>query len=77
MGVKINTKEISVTGSMNLIDENNNLIGELRSGCYNPMFKQVIGIAMINKPYFKTSQSFKIDINGHIFDGKVCDLPFI
>ena len=77
MGVKINATEISVTGSMNLIDEKNNLIGELRSGCYNPMFQQVIGIAMINKPYFETSQSFKIDINGNTFDGKVCDLPFI
>jgi len=77
MGVKINASEISVTGSMNLIDEKNNLIGELRSGCYNPMFQQVIGIAMINKPYFEMSQSFKIDINGSTFDGKVCDLPFI
>ena len=77
MGVKIDAKEISVTGSMNLIDENNTVIGELRSGCYNPMFKQVIGIAMINKPHFETSKSFKININGSDFDGKVCDLPFI
>ena len=77
MGVKIDAKEISVTGSMNLIDENNTVIGELRSGCYNPMFKQVIGIAMVNKPHFEPSKSFKININGSDFDGKVCDLPFI
>ena len=77
MGVKINANEISVTGSMNLIDENNNIIGDLRSGSYNPMFKQVIGIAMVKKPYFEASQSFKIDINGNSFDGTVCDLPFI
>ena len=77
MGVKINTNEISVTGSMNLINENNDIIGELRSGCYNPMFKQVIGIAMIKKPYFQGSQTFKIDVNGNSFDGTVCDLPFI
>ena len=77
MGVKIETKEINVTGSMDLIDENNKVIGELRSGCYNPTFKQVIGIAMINKPHFETSKSFKININGSHFDGKVCDLPFI
>ena len=34
MGVKIDIEEISVTGSMDLIDQNNNIIGELRSGCY-------------------------------------------
>ena len=77
MGVKIDTDKISVTGSMNLTDEKNNIIGELRSGCYNPTFKQVIGIAMIKKPYFKAKQTFKIDINGNSFNGTVCDLPFI
>ena len=77
MGVKIDAKEISVNGSMDLVDEDNNVIGELRSGCYNPTFKQVIGIAMINKPHFETSKSFKININGSDFSGKVCDLPFI
>ena len=55
----------------------NNIIGDLRSGCYNPTFKQVIGIAMVKKPYFEASQTFKIDINGKSFDGTVCDLPFI
>ena len=77
MGVKIDTKEINVTESINLYDDKNNIIGELRSAVFNPMFKQVIGIAMINRPFFETSQSFKIDINGNTFDGKVCDLPFI
>ena len=55
----------------------NELIGELRSGSYNPMFKQAIGIAMIKKPYFKPSQEFKVNINGKNVSGKVCDLPFI
>ncbi len=77
MGVKIDAKEINVTGSMNLYDDKKNIIGELRSGVFNPKFKQVIGIAMIYKPFFETSQSFKIAINGSTFDGKVCDLPFI
>ena len=77
MGVKIDADEISVTGSINLTDENNKVIGDLRSGCYNPKFKQVIGIAMIKKPYFEASQTFKIDINGNTFNGIVCDLPFI
>ena len=77
MGVKIDADKISVTGSINLTDENNKVIGDLRSGCYNPKFKQVIGIAMIKKPYFEASQTFKIDINGNTFNGTVCDLPFI
>ena len=77
MGVKIDTDKISVTGSMNLTDEKNNIIGELRSGCYNPTFKQVIGIAMIKKPYFEAKQTFKIDINGNSLNGTGCDLPFI
>jgi dimethylsulfoniopropionate demethylase len=49
MGVKIDIKEISLTGSKNLYDENNNIIGELRSACYSPHFQMVIGIAMIPK----------------------------
>ena len=60
-----------------MYDKDNKLIGELRSGSFNPMFKQVIGIAMENKPYFKDSQEFKIDIKGKSCSGKVCDLPFI
>ena len=77
MGVKLDIDNISVTGSMNLYDSKNEIIGELRSGSYNPMFKQAIGIAMIKKPYFKPSQEFKVKINGKNVSGKVCDLPFI
>ena len=60
MGVKINTKEISLTGSKNLYDDNNNIIGELRSACYSPHFQLVIGIAMIQKSHWEVSQGFKI-----------------
>ncbi len=77
MGVKIEVKEISLPSSKNIYDENNTLIGELRSATYSPQFKQVIGIAMIKKPFWKSSQSFKIEINNNTFNGKVCDLPFI
>ncbi len=76
-GVKIDLKEISLTSSKNIYDTNNVLIGDLRSATYSPQFKQVIGIAMIKKPFWENSQSFKIDINGNTFNGKVCDLPFI
>jgi len=77
MGVKIEVKEINLPSSKNIYDENNTLIGELRSATYSPQFKQVIGIAMIKKPFWERSQSFKIEINNNTFNGKVCDLPFI
>ena len=77
MGVKIDAKSINVSGSIDLKDENNNKIGELRSGCYSPNFGKVIGIAMIKKPFWEVSQTVKIEINKQTFDGKVCDLPFI
>ena len=77
MGIKIDIKEISLTGSKNLYDEKNNIIGELRSSCYSPHFQMVIGIAMIQKSHWEVSQTFKIQINDNTFSGKVCDLPFI
>ena len=77
MGVQIEAKEINVTRSITLKDENNIKIGELRSGCYSPYFGKVIGIAMLKKPFWEVSQTVKIEINGNSFDGKVCDLPFI
>jgi len=77
MGVQIEAKAINVSGSIDLKDENNIKIGELRSGCYSPRFQKVLGIAMIKKPFWEVSQIVKIQINEQTFDGKVCDLPFI
>jgi len=77
MGVQIDAKEINVSGSIDLKDENNIKIGELRSGCYSPDFGKVLGIAMMKKPFWEVSQIVKIQINNQTFDGKVCDLPFI
>ena len=77
MGIKFDAKEISLTGSLNLKDNDDNIIGQLRSACYSPHLGKVIGIAMMKKPYWKVSQSVKAEINGNICTGKVCDLPFI
>ncbi len=77
MGVKIESKEINVSKSIKIFDENNKEIGELRSGTFSPYFGKVIGIAMIYKPYYNNLQTFKIELNGERFEGKVCDLPFI
>ena len=77
MGIKIDAKEVSISGSLDLKDENGNIIGELRSACYSPHFEKVIGIAMIKKPYCDITQIVKVDVNGNICTGNVCDLPFI
>ena len=77
MGIKLDAKEISVSKSIEVRDEKNNIIGELRSACYSPYFQKVIGIAMMKKPFWDVSQLVKIEINKELFNGKVCDLPFI
>jgi dimethylsulfoniopropionate demethylase len=77
MGIKFEAKEISLSDSLDVKDKKNNKIGELRSACYSPHFEKVIGIAMLNKPFWNIAQSVKIEINDNTFNGKVCDLPFI
>ncbi len=77
MGVQIETNEISLTGSVNITNNDGNFIGDLRSACYSPHFKKVIGIAMINEPFCKVSVTGKVEIDGKNIALKVCELPFI
>ena len=77
MGVKIDHNKIDMYCEKTLLDDKNNIVGHVRSAAYSPTFKKVIGIAMINKPYWDGKHQFKIDINDKIFLGTVCDLPFI
>ena len=77
MGVKIDHDKIDMYCEKTLLDDENNIVGYVRSAAYSPTFKKVIGIAMINKPYWNTKTQFKIDIAEKIFVGKICDLPFI
>ena len=77
MGVKIDHNKIDMYCEKTLLDDKNNIVGHVRSAAYSPAFKKVIGIAMINKPYWDGKHQFKIDINDKIFLGTVCDLPFI
>ncbi len=77
MGVQIETNKISLTGSVNIMNNDGNLIGDLRSACYSPHFKKVIGIAMINEPFCKASETGKLEIDGKNIALKVCELPFI
>ena len=60
-----------------ILNNNENHIGELRSGVYSPHFNKVIGIAMLKKPNWNTGTKIKININGKSVNGTVCDLPFI
>ena len=66
MGVMLDIDKISITGSLELSDQNNNIIGELRSACYSPHFKKVIGIAMMKKSHWNIDQNVKASINGDI-----------
>ena len=77
MGIQLDTNKINLTKSLDIKDENGSFIGELRSACYSPHFKKVIGIAMINEPYCKASESLKLEIDGNLLAVIVCDLPFI
>ena len=77
MGVMIETNSINLINEEPLFDKLNNKIGFLRSAAYSPKYKKVIGIAMLNKPFFEISQIFKININGDKVSGSVCSLPFI
>jgi len=77
MGVQIDTDKINLTKSLDIKDEKGNFIGDLRSACYSPHFKKVIGIAMINEPYCKASMTGLLEIQGNSLTLKVCDLPFI
>ena len=77
MGVQVETNKINLTGSVNIMNNDGNLIGDLRSACYSPHFKKVIGIAMINEPFCKVSETGKLEINGKNIALKVCELPFI
>ena len=77
MGVQIDTNKINLTKSLKLKDDKGNIIGDLRSACYSPHFKKVIGIAMINEPYCKPSTTGLLEIEGNSLAVKVCDLPFI
>ena len=77
MGVKINHNKIDMYCEKTLYDDNNNIVGFVRSATYSPTFKHVIGIAMINKPYWNGKDQFKIEIDEKIFVGTVCGLPFV
>ena len=76
MGVKINLDKINLRSSIHLTISDK-IIGEIRSAVFSPTFNMVIGIAMINKPYFMTKDKFDIIIDNIKYKGEICDIPFV
>jgi dimethylsulfoniopropionate demethylase len=76
MGIKIDHDQINVSKAID-ISLKSKKIGELRSGVYSPTFKQVIGIAMIDKPYFEIDTKVEIIINNETKTGILCNIPFV
>ena len=76
-GVKIDHNKIDMYCEKTLFDDNKNIVGYVRSAAYSPTFKKVVGIAMINKPYWDMKDQFRIEIDEKIHLGTVCDLPFV
>ena len=77
MGVMINLDKINMSQSIELKDNENNIIGDMRSAVYSPTFKKVIGIAMFQKPYWDVGLEFNINIEDISTKGTICNIPFI
>ena len=76
MGVKIDHDEINVSKAIE-IRINSKRVGELRSGVYSPTFKKVIGIAMIDKPFFLIDARVELTLNNETKAGVLCNIPFV
>ena len=50
-----------------LFADNKEVVGYVRSATFSPTFNKVIGIAMINKPYWNAKNQFNIEINEKIY----------
>ena len=77
MGVKINTDFIDASKAIELLDNSENMVGELRSAAFSPKFKKIVGIAMIKKDFCRERQKFNIKIDKKVLEGEICNLPII
>ena len=77
MGVKIDSNKINLIQEEKLLDQNNNVIGFLRSAAFSPKFNKVVGIAMIKSKYCEDSLKFQVNINKKLVSGKICNLPIL
>jgi aminomethyltransferase len=58
-----------------VVDERGNIIGEVTSGTMSPMMKQGIGMAYLNKGFWKKDTEIFIRIRNKDLKAKVVDLP--
>ncbi|HPY67992.1 MAG TPA: glycine cleavage system aminomethyltransferase GcvT [Bacteroidales bacterium] len=59
-----------------VVDQAGNRIGEVTSGTMSPMLRQGIGMAYLNKGYWKTGSEIFIRIRNKDLRAEVADLPF-
>ena len=76
MGIMIDLNRINLSRALDITIDNK-IVGELRSAVYSPTFNQVIGIAMIKKPFFEIDTSVEIIIDKVTLTGKLCNIPFV
>ncbi len=75
VGFELLTKGIPRTGC-EILDEEDNVIGEVTSGTQSPTFGKAIGMGFVKKPYAKSETAIKIKIRNKTADAKVVKLPF-
>ena len=76
MGVKIDTDNLDLSNT-DIFNNDNRVIGELRSAAYSPYFKKIVGIAMMKMEYCKIHEHFKMKIVNKSINGEICNLPII
>jgi aminomethyltransferase len=57
-------------------DASGNIIGEVTSGTMSPMLKQGIGMAYLNKGFWKNDTEIFIRVRGRDLKAKIVALPF-
>ena len=77
MGVKINTKSINIYKEIVLVNNKEEPIGKLKSAAFSPKFNKVVGLAMIEKNFYKIPQKFSLNLNGNKISGEICNLPIL
>ena len=58
-----------------VVNSGGEIIGEVTSGTMSPMMKQGIGMAYLNKGYWKTGTEIFIRIRNKDLRAKIVDLP--
>ena len=77
MGVKINTKSINIYKEIVLVNNKEEPIGKLKSAAFSPKFNKVVGMAMIEKNFYKIPKNFSLNLNCNKISGEICNLQIL